>query len=81
MIVFAFRILYDIQRREYLEDVEKYCTTGQPTDDNIIRLMRFACWTPKATDTHSEYVIIIAFPLRQQVDEHASLLGTLPVLS
>jgi hypothetical protein len=24
--------------------------------------MRFACWIPKATNTHSEYVILIAFP-------------------
>ena len=27
--------------------------------------MRIACWIPKATDTHSEYVILIAFPLQQ----------------
>jgi len=27
--------------------------------------MRVACWIPKATDTHSEYVIIAAFPLQQ----------------
>jgi hypothetical protein len=27
--------------------------------------MRFPCWVPKATDTHSEYVLIIAFPLQQ----------------
>ena len=26
--------------------------------------MRIACWIPKATNTHSEYVILIAFPLR-----------------
>jgi hypothetical protein len=25
--------------------------------------MRIACWIPKATNTHSEYVILIAFPL------------------
>jgi len=24
--------------------------------------MRIACWIPKATNTHSEYVILIAFP-------------------
>ena len=24
--------------------------------------MRIACWIPKATDAHSEYVILIAFP-------------------
>jgi len=30
-----------------------------------IRRMRFACWIPLATNTHSEYVILIAFPLQQ----------------
>jgi hypothetical protein len=33
-----------------------------------------ACWIPKATDTHSEYAIFIAFPLQQWVHEGASLL-------
>jgi hypothetical protein len=28
-----------------------------------IQRVRFACWITKATDTHSEYVILIAFPL------------------
>ena len=37
----------------------------QVTDDNIIRRMRFVCWVPKATNTHSEYVILIAFQLQQ----------------
>ena len=37
--------------------------------------MRIACWIPKATDTHSEYVIIIiAFPLQQWLHERSSLL-------
>jgi hypothetical protein len=35
---------------------------GQATVDNIIWRMRFACWITKATDTHSEYVILIALP-------------------
>ena len=30
--------------------------------DSIIQRMRIACWTPEATSTHSEYVILIAFP-------------------
>ena len=29
-----------------------------------IRHMRIAGWTPKATNTHSEYVIFLAFPLQ-----------------
>jgi hypothetical protein len=27
--------------------------------------MRTACWLPKAKNTHSKYVIFIAFPLQQ----------------
>jgi len=27
--------------------------------------MRIACWTPKATNTHTECVILVAFPLQQ----------------
>jgi hypothetical protein len=42
--------------------VEKYGRARQTTDDNIIRRMRFAYWITKATDTHSEYVILIVFP-------------------
>ena len=29
------------------------------------RGMFIACWLPKATNTHSQYVIVIAFPLQQ----------------
>jgi hypothetical protein len=32
----------------------------QATDDNIIRRMRFGCWITKATDTHSEYLILVS---------------------
>jgi hypothetical protein len=31
------------------------------TDDNITRRMRFVFWMTKATNTHSEYVILIFF--------------------
>ena len=36
--------------------------------------MRTAGWIPKATNTHSEYAIIIAFPLQQWLNERASFL-------
>ena len=36
--------------------------------------MRIARWTPKATNTHSEYVILIAFPLQRWLYERASML-------
>ena len=43
--------------------------------------MCISCWMPNATNTHSEYVILIAFTLHQ-VHERASLLRytTLSVL-
>jgi hypothetical protein len=51
--------------------VEKCGGTRQATDDNIIRRMRFACWVTKATDTHSEYVPLTAFPRQQWLRERA----------
>jgi hypothetical protein len=41
---------------------------------HTIRRMRIACWIPKATDTHSEYVILTAFPQAQWFRERALLL-------
>ena len=39
-----------------------------------IRRMRIACWIPKATDTHSQYVILIVFPWQQWLSERASMI-------
>jgi hypothetical protein len=36
--------------------------------------MRIACWVTRAINTHSEYVIFIAFPLQQWLHERASML-------
>jgi len=36
--------------------------------------MRIARWITKATNTHSEYVILIASPLQQWLHERASVL-------
>ena len=35
------------------DNVEKYGTAGQATDDNMIRRMRFECWITKTTNAHS----------------------------
>jgi len=43
------------------DDVEKYGIAGQATDYKIIRHIRIVCWITKATDTHSEYVILTDF--------------------
>jgi hypothetical protein len=36
--------------------------------------MRIACWIPKATDTHSDCVILVAFPQQNWLQERASIL-------
>jgi len=38
------------------DNVEKYGTAGQATDDNIIRCLRNGCWISTEKNTHSEYV-------------------------
>jgi hypothetical protein len=56
------------------DNVEKYGTARQATDDNIIWHMCIACWITKATNTHSKYVILIAFPLWQELHKRALML-------
>jgi hypothetical protein len=36
--------------------------------------MRIACWLPNSTNTHSQYAIIINFPLQQWLHESSSTL-------
>jgi len=58
----------------FWDNVEKYGRARQAIDDNITWRMLIACWITKATDTDSEYVILIAFPLQQWLRESASVL-------
>ena len=54
--------------------MERYGTAGKATDHNVIWRMRFACWIPKASNTHSEYVILIAFARQWWLQERAYVL-------
>jgi len=36
--------------------------------------MAILCWVPMSTGTHSEYVMLIAFPLQQWLLERAAVL-------
>jgi hypothetical protein len=54
--------------------VEKYVTSRQATDDNVIQRMHFECGITKATNKNSEYVIIIAFSRQQWLRERALML-------
>jgi len=47
--------------------VEKYVEPGRP--QMTIWCIHIACWIPKATNVHSEFVILIAFPLKQWLHE------------
>ena len=56
------------------DNLEKYVRARQATDDNKILLMHCTCWISKATDMHSEYVIVVAFPRQQWLRERTSIL-------
>jgi len=56
---------------------EHFVDYGKP---QITRRMRIAFWLPKATNTHSEYVILSAFPLQQWLQEHTSILRHMHIL-
>jgi hypothetical protein len=51
------------------DNVEKCCRAGEATDDTRARRMRFARWVTKATETHSEYVILKAIQWQQWLRE------------
>ena len=53
--------------------MEKYCTTRQATDYNIIRSIHIKYWIHKATNTHSECVIFIALQLHQWLHDRKQM--------
>jgi hypothetical protein len=53
--------------------VEKYCTAGQVTGDNMSRA-HCMLDTKDYKHTHSEYAKFIAFPLQQWLQERVSIL-------
>jgi len=50
---------------------EKLCAVGRP--QFTIWRTRSTCWTTNATNTLSQYVTIIAFPLQQWLHERISM--------
>jgi len=49
-----------------LDNIEQY-VTARSTGDNTIQRMHTARWIPKATNTHSEYVILMLFSASKTV--------------
>jgi hypothetical protein len=54
--LFENRAVYEISWKNILERGRPHVTIWR---------MRIACWIPKATNTHSQYVILMVFPLQQ----------------
>ena len=69
---FMFSIPPPISYR--LWDEEIYGEYREVTDNSIIQRRRIAFWITKVTDTHSEYVILIAYSRQQWLREEASIL-------
>ena len=59
------RAIYEIMWKNIVEPIRPQMT---------ILNMSITCWIPKATDTHSEYLPLIAFPLRQWLHERITML-------
>jgi hypothetical protein len=57
---FTFNTFFFRKSCRFRDNAEKY---GK-AEDTVLRRMRNACLITKATDTHSEPVILIAFPLQ-----------------
>ena len=66
-------ITYFSKNRAVYEITWKNIVERDRTQMTIWR-MRIACLIPKATNTHSQYVILTALPLQQWLQERASLL-------
>jgi len=58
----------------FMRYVDKWGTVRRSADDNIIGGMHIVCWTNKARDTHSEYVILIVSPWQKWFGETPSVL-------
>ena len=71
---FMFNISFFFKSCLWWDNVQKYCTVAQATDNDIIWRMRLACWIIKTTNKHTEYVTLTAFPREKWLRGGASLL-------
>jgi hypothetical protein len=53
---------FSLENHTLWKNLKKYGTAGQATDGDEIWGIRFANQKNEATDTYSEYVLVIAFP-------------------
>jgi hypothetical protein len=62
--MFYLQWLFSRKSYRLWDNVENRDTYGEGTEDNTTRSMRVARWINKAENTHSEYVILMAFPCK-----------------
>ena len=62
------------ENRAFCEKMWKKNTVKRGRPQMTIWRIRIACQITKATNTHSEYVTLIPFPLQQWLHERASIL-------
>jgi hypothetical protein len=70
-LIFSKRLLRESYSLQF--NVEKYDWARQATGHSITQRLHFAWWITKATNTHSEYVILSVFAGKQWLRERASL--------
>ena len=73
---FMFNNLFPhpLESRSVYEIMWKNNVEPDTPHDNVIRRMRFTYRITKLRGTHSQYVMLIAFPLQQWLHERASVL-------
>ena len=68
---FEYRAVYEIRRKNIVEPGRTQMTK---------QYMHIACLTTKATNTHSDHAIFIAFPLEKYLHERASVLRYIDIV-
>jgi hypothetical protein len=81
--MFPTKVVEEIKTHIYVQHFFlKNCAVYEMMWKNIVELgrpqmtiwqMHIACWIRKATNAHSQYVILIAFPLIKWLHECASI--------
>ena len=64
-VIFFYHVVYEIMWKNNVEVARSQMTIWH---------MHIAYWLTKATDAHSEYVILFVFPLQQWLHECTSIL-------
>jgi hypothetical protein len=68
-ILFSITFFFRKSYRQW-DNVEKFLESDRP---QMIWRMRIACYVPKTTNTDSEHVTLIPFPLQQWLHDRASM--------